>query len=291
MIINFTDQPYEDIAPGVRKSWMQPGGKDGPDGAVLEGKTLGGTTFSESWSLGTPEDAWRFTIPDIRMPANQIWPMHWHDCWTAVAVLEGGLLIGDWWMEPGDMLIAAPSVEYGLLLVGPQGCEVLEIFARDILSPGGYAPEFHDHPALVHIRTPGQSPILARPPGSEGNAGSQVVPVDGTPGLAKHHLDGNGYWDLGDPGDPERGVLMDRKLAPGTSLGSASYGDWRGSLVLDGSMTVGGRELVKDDLLIAEPGAAVPTISVGAQGVHLLTCARTAAACDPAEIEKTLAHV
>ena len=56
---------------------------------------------------------------------------------TAVVVLDGGLLMGDWWMERGDVLIAAPGVEYGMLLNGPQGCQLLEIFARDTLSRPG----------------------------------------------------------------------------------------------------------------------------------------------------------
>jgi hypothetical protein len=285
-VIVFDEQPFESLSPGVSRSRLEPGGKDGPAGIVRESDQPGGATWSASYSLGRPDDEWRLVIPDIRMAANQIWPLHWHDCWTAVVALDGTIMIGDWWMERGDVLIAAPSVEYGLLLNGPKGSQVLEIFARDTLSPGGYAPEFHDHPTLVYLKGLETTDFLPRPPGSEGNAGNQIVPVDGTPGLAKGRLTGDGYWDLGDPGNPERGVLLDRKLPAGTVLAPTSYGDWRATLVFDGSMTVGEAEFGANDMLIIEPGGKVPEIAVGAGGVHLLETARTTASCDPTELER-----
>jgi hypothetical protein len=135
------------------------------------------------------------------------------------------------------------------------------------------------------------TPILPRPSGSERNAGNQIVSCEGTPGLTKCHLDGDGCWDLGDPGDPERGVLLDHRLAAGTTRAATSYGDWSCMLVLDGSLTVDGAELATNDLLIVEPGAGVPALTAGATGVHLLEAARTAAACDAAELAKGAAYV
>ena len=85
--------------------------------------------------------------------------------------------------------------------------------------------------------------------------------------------------------DPERGVLLNRTLAPHSSLAPISYGDWRASLVLDGYMTVGDATFTTDDWLIVEPGAKVPEVTVGAEGVHLLETARTAASCDPSELQ------
>ncbi len=285
MVMVFDELPFESLAPGVTRSRLEPGGKDGPGGIVRESEQPGGATWSESWSLGTPDDEWRLLIPDIRMAPNQIWPLHWHDCWTAVVVLDGTIMIGDWWMERGDVLIAAPSVEYGLLLNGPKGSEILEIFARDILSPGGYAEEFHDHPTLVYLKGLETTDFLPRPPGSQRNAGNQIVSCDGTPGLFRGNLSKSGYWDLGNPDDPERGVLLNRTLAPHSSLAPISYGDWRASLVLDGYMTVGDATFTTDDWLIVEPGAKVPEVTVGAEGVHLLETARTAASCDPSELQ------
>src|SRR5260370_26437939 len=110
------------------------------------------------------------------MGPNRLWPMHWHDCWTAVVVLDGNLLMGDWWMERGDVLIAQPGVEYGLLLVGPQGCQLLEVFARDILSPGGYGDEYRDHPTVEYVKGLAGTKFVSRPPAAPENAARQIVP-------------------------------------------------------------------------------------------------------------------
>ena len=54
--------------------------------------------------------------------------------------------------------------------------------------------------------------------------------------------------------------------------------NWRAVLVLDGDMLFGDEKLTKDDLLVMEPSVSVPAFEVGAQGVHLVEFARTAAA-------------
>lgn len=277
-VMVFNDAPSDPVAPGVTRSRLEPGGKDGPGGVVRDSDQPGGGTWTQMWFLGRDEDPWRMLLPDIRMAANQIWPAHWHDCWTAVVVLDGTLLIGDWWMARGDVLIAAPGVEYGLLMNGPQGCELLEIFARDTLSPGGYGEEYRDHPTLRYLKGLEAIDFVARPPARVENGRRQTVPVDETPGLRKGHLDGNGYWNLGGPADPERGIVFDRKLPAAGNLPPMSAGDWRGALVLDGSMSVGDTTFVEGDVLLVEPAAKVPAITAGAAGVHLLEMARTAAA-------------
>jgi len=277
-VIVFDEVPSETLAPGVTRSRLEPGGKEGPGGIVRDSDQPGGCTWSEMWFLGRPEDEWRMLIPDIRMAPNQVWPLHWHDCWTAVVVLDGSLLMGDWWMERGDVLIAAPGVEYGLLMNGPKGCELLEIFARDILSPGGYGEEYRDHPTLVYLKGLDDTEFFSRPPALVENGSRQVVPVDGTPGLAKGRLDGNGYFDLGEPDDAERGIVFDRKLAPGVTLPPVTVSDWRGTIVLDGSMTVGDTTLITNEMILVEPDSKVPAVTAGADGAHLLEVARTAAA-------------
>jgi hypothetical protein len=277
-VIVFDEVPSETLAPGVTRSRLEPGGKDGPGGIVRDSDQLGGCTWSEMWFLGRAEDEWRMLIPDIRMAANQVWPLHWHDCWTAVVVLDGTLLMGDWWMGRGDVLIAAPGVEYGLLMNGPKGCELLEIFARDILSPGGYGEEYRDHPTLVHLKGLDDTDFFSRPPALEENGHRQVVPVDGTPGLSKGRLDGKAYFDLGDPGDPERGIVFDRKLPAGATLPPVAVGDWRGTIVLEGSLTVGDAVLNANDMILVEPDAKVPAATAGSEGAHVLETARTASA-------------
>jgi hypothetical protein len=274
----FTDLVSEPVAPGVTRSRLEPGGKGGPDGVVRRSTQPGGGAWTQMWSLGRREDEWRMIIPDIRMAPNQIWPLHWHDCWTAVVLLDGLLLMGDWWMERGDVLIAAPGVEYGPLLNGPEGCELLEIFARDILSPGGYGEEYRDHPTLVHVKGLETTAFFPRPPALVENGRRQAVPVDTTAGLTKGRLDGNACFDLGDAADPERGIVFDRRLPSGATLPAVSVGDWRGLLVLEGALTVGETAVATDDVLLAEPNAKVPDMTAAADGVHVLEFARTGAA-------------
>src|SRR6202008_2658984 len=108
----------EELAPGVLLQRFYPGGKDGPNGEVRLA-TPGGQVWSGIVMLGDDRSPFQMTLPDIRLPANQIWPLHWHDCWTLVVIVEGQCLIGDWWMQAGDVFIAAPSLEYGPLVIGP----------------------------------------------------------------------------------------------------------------------------------------------------------------------------
>jgi len=277
-VIVFDQVASEVLGPGVTRSRLEPGGKDGPGNVVRDSDQPGGCTWSEMWFLGTFEDEWRMLIPDIRMAPNQYWPLHWHDCWTAVVILDGSLLMGDWWMQRGDVLIAEPGVEYGPLLNGPKGCELLEIFARDILSPGGYGGEYRDHPTRVYLQGVDSISFTPRPPALVENGRRQVVPIDGSSGLHKGRLDGNAYWDLGAAGDPERGVVFDRKLERGAVLEAGSVSDWRATLLLEGAMTVGDATFVANDILIVEPEAKLDPVVAGPEGAHLLEMARTAPA-------------
>jgi hypothetical protein len=271
------------LSDGVTLDRLQPGGKDGPGDAVLESEQLGGGVWSEVFSLGRPEDPWRMAIPDVRMARNQYWPMHWHDCWISVVILDGCCLLGDWWMYPGDVVVSPASVEYGPLLNGPRGCQLIEVFARDVDSPGGYSREFHDHPVLEElqsIKSHSTSPasFMTRPNVSAHNEGNQTTPLDTVPGLSRGHLRGNQRFDLGEPDDPERGVMLDTKLAGDLTIPARRHRDWRGILIYDGSMTVGGHALTKDDLLLIEPDAPVAEFVTGPDGVHLIEWARTSRA-------------
>ena len=269
------DQPFhlEQLAPGVSLRRLYPGGKAGPDGIVAN-PIPGGQTWSEHFMLGGSGDAFQMLVPDIRMPANQLWPMHWHDCWTVVVVIEGGCLIGDWSMHQGDVFAAAPSVEYGPLLIGPAGCRLLEIFGNVALSPGGYAPEYRDHPTLrggTHVFKPREG-INRR------NEGHSSLSLDGAEGMWKSRLAPGWQWDLGDAADRERGVVRNTQLGPGESLPGAMRGDAWGALVLAGSVSCGGKQLAVDDVLLAARGSAVPDATAGPDGAQLLEHFRTARA-------------
>ncbi|MBW8753221.1 MAG: hypothetical protein JF595_03575 [Sphingomonadales bacterium] len=263
----------EPIAPGVTLRRLYPGGMAGPDRVVL-GDIPGGQTWSENFALGGPDDQFIMLVPDIRMPPNQLWPMHWHDCWTVVVVIEGKCLIGDWYMEPGDVFVAAPSIEYGPLLIGPMGCRLFEIFGDVALSPGGYGPEYRDHPTLrggTHVFKPREG-VNTR------NEGHSALSLEGAEGMWKTRLRAGWSWNLGEAADPNRGVVRDTRLPAGISLPARTRADWYGAVVLDGSVEVGGKTLVRDDVLVAERGAAVPAMIAGPEGVQLLEHFRTALA-------------
>jgi hypothetical protein len=269
------------LSSGVALDRLMPGGRDGPDDIVLNSQQPGGGVWTEMFFIGAPDDPWRLGIPDIRMARNQIWPLHWHDCWIAVIILDGSCLVGDWWMQRGDVVITPAKVEYGPLLNGPNGCQMLEVFARDIYAAGGYAPEYHDHPTLTYLqslKSAGPAQFLPRPKVSEGNAGSQTTPLATVPGVVTGSLGGNQRFDLGEPDDPERGVLLDTTIPPNVVIPSHHHRDWRGVLIWEGSMRVGNEPLTKDDLLIIEPNAEVGAFETGAEGVHLLEFAKTDAA-------------
>lgn len=261
----------EEIASGVFLERFYPGGKEGPNSECLWAKP-GGQGWTDNILLGNSEDGFQLMWPDIRLPANQCWPLHWHDCWTAVIVVEGQVLIGDWWMQPGDIFITQPSLEYGPLVIGPRGCRLFEIFAKAHLAAGGYAPEYHDHPTLQGT----QKVFLQRSALNKRNDGRMTLPCDGVEGAFKSRLSPGGQWNLGAPDDPERGVLSDTRLAPGQRLAAHRYGDWHLLAVMDGTLQIAGRTLGRDDFLRIAPSSVVAEIQAGDSGAHLLEAARTA---------------
>jgi len=265
-------EPLVTLSPGVWLDRLQPGGRRGPADAVL-GLMPGGQVWSDSFELGTPADAFQLMVPDIRLPANQYWPLHWHDCWIAVVVLDGACLIGDWWMAPGDMLISAAGIEYGPLVIGPDGCQMFEVFARLHEHQGGYALEYRDHPTLQD----GQHAFKPRTGVNLRNERRMSLPCDGVDGLIKGRLEAGGRWDLGEPDDPERGVIGYTLLRPGERIAAHAYADWHGLFMLKGGVVLGKRELVAGEVIIAEPYAALDTIEAGASGAQLFEVARTAA--------------
>ena len=272
-------EPYrsEELFPGVRLRRFYPGGKNGPNGE-LHLDTPGGQGWSESLLLGESNDAFQMMVPDIRLPANQYWPLHWHDCWTAVVVVEGECLIGDWWMKEGDVFITEPALEYGPLVIGPQGCRLFEIFAQAHLAPGGYAPEYQDHPTLDGTRG---KVFVERSPLNRRNQGRQTLPCDGVRGITKTRLSAGVQWDLGEREDPDRSILKDTRLSAGQRLAAHSYDDWHALVMLKGTLQVAGRTLQRDDVLLMQPNRRVGEIQAGAEGAQILEMSRTARGMTP----------
>jgi quercetin dioxygenase-like cupin family protein len=266
----------EELSPGVLFAKFYPGGKEGPNGEVHY-DTPGGQTWSEYVVLGDPSDAFQMLVPDIRMPANQLWPLHWHDSWTVVLVLEGKCIVGNWCMGAGDVFIAEPSIEYGPLLNGPHGCRLLEIFSQAHLADGGYAPEYRDHPTLQG----GPKVFKERSVLNRRNIGHQVLPLGQyVEGTWCGKLESGREWHLGKRDDPERGFMRDTRLAPGAAMDRHAYSDWHFMMVLDGSFRIGERTIEKDGYLLIRPDSAVDHIEAGRKGAHLLELARTAAGAE-----------
>lgn len=262
----------EELSSGVLFQKFYPGGRNGPNGEVHY-DTPGGQTWSEYVALGDPSDAFQMLVPDIRMPANQLWPLHWHDSWTVVLVLEGKCIVGDWCMGEGDVFITEPSIEYGPLLNGPHGCRLLEIFSQAHLADGGYSPEYRDHPTLQG----GPKVFKERSVLNKRNIGHQILPLGHIAGTWCGMLEPGREWNLGRADDMGRGIMRDTRLAAGETIIPHTYGDWHFMLVLDGSMRIAGRSIERDGYLLIRPDSRVDRIDAGPQGAHVLELARTAA--------------
>jgi hypothetical protein len=269
------ERPVRELSPGVSLTRLQPGGRRGPDGEVTA-DVPGGQVWTDMFMVGDEADAFQLSIPDIRLPANQYWPLHWHDCWIAVVILDGACLIGDWYMQPGDVLISEAELEYGPLVIGPDGCQMFEVFAQHHRNAGGYGLEFRDHPTLQGTH----SQFIERSALNKRNEGRQVLPVDGVEGLVKGHLSPGSQWDLGQADDPDRGIMRVGQLSPGERVSPHSFADWCAVIVLDGDLRVGGEPVGKDDVLIVRPDSRVGELVAGPNGARFLDMSRTAAGID-----------
>jgi hypothetical protein len=275
-----TDEP---IARGITRLRIQPGGAAGPGRCVIDSEDIGGGMWNEAWNIGSPSDPWFMFNTEVRMAPNQYFPAHWHGSWIAVIVWDGSIMIGDWLMKPGDILISPANAEYGPLLNGPHGSQIFEVFASNIGYEAVYAPEYHDHPMIAAFYKDSPEPPIVheRYPGSAQNKGNQTTPLKGIPGMLTGHFDGTGRWDLGDANDPSRGVIFETKLSAAESRPSHSYRDWHAFMVWDGDLAIGNHELKKDDILVVEPNSQVPALQAGHGGAHLVEMARTIAGEQP----------
>lgn len=263
----------KEISPGLFLEKFYPGGLKGPN-QECDNEVDGGQTWTDVVYLGNEEDGFQVMLPDIRMPPNQYWPLHWHDCWTVVLVVEGSCMIGDWTFGPGDIFLTIPSLEYGPLVIGPKGCRLFEIFAQAHLAAGGYSPEYLDHPTLQGS----YKFFFERSELNQRNNGRQILPCDGVEGIWRLKLEPGVVLDMGEAGDPDRGILRDLRLGEGDRIGPEQTDDWRMLIVLDGEVRYAGKTLVKDDFLRVAPGVATSEIIGAAGGAQLLELARTAKA-------------
>jgi redox-sensitive bicupin YhaK (pirin superfamily) len=112
---------------------------------------------------------------------------------------------------------------------------------------------------------------------NERNDGRQILPCDGVRGLTKTRLSSGAQWELGDPGDAERGVIKDTRLAANERIAAHRHEDWHAIIVLGGSLHVAGKTLEKDSYLVIRPQSQVDELQAGPQGAQLLELSRTRA--------------
>lgn len=222
--------------------------------------------------LGDVSDAFQLLLSDIRNPGFQSYPPLWYDCWSASILLDGECAIGDWMMTPGDVAIIAPGVEYGPIQAGPSGAQTLKVVARLHMGKGCFGLEHRDHPMLAGTT----ATFMERPPHNRHNEGRAMVPVDGLDGLVRGRLAPGAAWDLGEPGDPERGQLRYVVLAPGETLQPRRFHDWSALVMLGGGMQLGSQQLVRQDILTLAPGSRLDAVQAGPDGMELLEVLRTA---------------
>jgi hypothetical protein len=151
---------------------------------------------------------------------------------------------------------------------------MFEIFAKLHLQAGGYGLEYRDHPTLQGTVLPFN--FTERSAINRRNEGKSTLPLDGVKGITKSLLAPGNRWDLGEPNDPDRGVMSASRLEPGVRSPAHQYGDWHSILVLDGSMRIGDDTLGRDDLLLIRPNSPVGMIEAGPDGAKILDISRTA---------------
>ncbi len=110
------------------------------------------------------------------------------------------------------------------------------------------------------------------------NAGNSSLTLEGTAGMVKTKLTPGWECDLGEPSDPNRGVVRNTVLGAGETMAARTRDDWYGALVMAGSVTCGGKTFGVDDVLLAERGSAIPEVKAGPDGAQLLEHFRTSRA-------------
>jgi hypothetical protein len=76
---------------------------------------------------GTTRPCW----VQSRMEHGQTSPPHAHSGWTCTVVIGGSWRVGGQEMSKGQMVLVEPDVEYGPFEPGPDGVEIVEIFADE----------------------------------------------------------------------------------------------------------------------------------------------------------------
>lgn len=105
--------------------------------------------------LNDPQSAEEVQVCLFDLPPHTAIPTHFHNTARFEIVLSGEITVGGDLRRAGDIMLADAGEAYGPLLVGPEGCRTLEIFACGPRSGGtvvGQPEELHrDFPAFMAL--------------------------------------------------------------------------------------------------------------------------------------------
>jgi hypothetical protein len=93
------------------------------------------------FGLGDPGDPTAPVLLITRFAPNAELPLHSHPSAFCDAVVEGSMRVGDKVHPRGTVRILKPDARYGPSVAGPDGCTLLEFYAREDGRPGEFPPE------------------------------------------------------------------------------------------------------------------------------------------------------
>lgn len=79
--------------------------------------------------IGSPDQERRPLLAFVRYPPGARVPAHWHDTDYCSIVIDGEIEITRQRHGPGSIRIVKARTAYGPLVVGPEGCRVIDVFA------------------------------------------------------------------------------------------------------------------------------------------------------------------
>src|SRR5687768_8962316 len=113
----------------THSNWRDPAQRFHPPGYGVPG-------FSSLIPLGPgPDDP---AVVVVKYPPGRVIPVHTHDTTYASIVVEGTIEVTRRVETVSDIRVVQAGTAYGPLVVGPEGCTVLDFFARRSAIPARF---------------------------------------------------------------------------------------------------------------------------------------------------------
>lgn len=113
----------------THSNWRDPAERLHPPGYGDQG-------FQSVHALGTGDDDPAVVI--VKYPPNRVIPVHAHDTDYCSVVVEGSVEVTRRVERVGDIRIVKAGTAYGPLVVGAEGCTVIDIFASRAGIPANF---------------------------------------------------------------------------------------------------------------------------------------------------------